>query len=157
MKGMDTSSYLSVCGFGIFLRFSNLFSVLHVFSDPSVKELSKGQWACSSRQHPWNVDFPVPLSIFPLTLVSFLFSPLCFPVFPCLPFQRPECVAASQLTVFLLGDKNEEKGLPQEGRGVGKEVMGHIVWGGMGVRALTICGAPNFKAIFAKQEPKHCS
>lgn len=42
--------------------------------------------------------------------ISFMCSPLWCPVFPCLSFQRAECVAASQLTAFPLEYKKEGKG-----------------------------------------------
>lgn len=134
---MDTFSHFSICGFNrysfksvasFFLRFSNLFSVPHVCCDHFVKELANGQWACSSPQHPWNGGFSVPLSIVPLILSCLFCSLFVLLCFPCLPFQ---CVAASQLSAFLLGDKREGKGVPQGGRGVGQGAMGHSVrWDG---------------------------
>lgn len=138
------------------LRLSNLFPVLHVCSDPFAKELAKGQWALSSPQIH-GMGTPLFLSLFSLWYfsVSSLFSLLCFPVSPCLSFQRPECVAASNKQQQ--GDKKEGEGVLQGRRGVGKGAVGYTVWGGMGMRALTTCGAPKCKAILTKQGPKHCS
>lgn len=107
--------------------------------------LASMEWGlpCSSLQSPSD------------TFLSLFCSLLCASLFPCLSFQRPECVAPPSWLLFPLGDKKEGKGVPQGGRNVGKETMGHTGWGGMEVRALITCGAPNFKAVFAKQEPKH--
>lgn len=68
------------------------------------------------------------LSILPLILSCLFCSLFVLLCFPCLPFQ---CVGASQLSAFLLGDKKEGKGVPQGGRGVGQGAVGHSVgWDG---------------------------
>lgn len=96
---MVTFSHFSICGFSrysfksvssFFLRFSNVFSVPHVCSDHFVEELANAQWSCSSPQHPWNGDFPVPLHSPSDTFLSLLFS-LCASLFSLPPFSVCWC------------------------------------------------------------------
>lgn len=132
---MDAFSYLSVCGFGrYFFKSVAPFQDFQTsfFSSCRLGLFCEGacQRSVGSPQHPWNGDFPVPLSSLPL--IHFCLFSVLSSVFPCVSlslFSEARVCCCLPADCFPSGgQEGRQRGGHKEEGGIGKGARGLRVW-----------------------------